>query len=160
MKILVTGGHGFLGTHITAELSACGHAVTSVDLTSGRDHDMRVYSNVCVWLARTEPDLVLHLAAKVGRLFGEDDVRRTVDDNAGMTATVAQVCGEAGVRLAYASTSEVYGDWADTWVDEDDVGARLPHNLYGLSKRWGEEVSRLYASDGLVILRLDRKSVV
>jgi nucleoside-diphosphate-sugar epimerase len=70
-----------------------------------------------------------------------------------MTTVVAQACGHAGVRLCYASTSEVYGDHGDTLVDEDTPW-RLPQGMYGLSKRWGEEACRLYAPDGLVIVRL------
>lgn len=151
MRVLVTGGRGFLGKHIGAELER-GHTVVAADVVDGPGRDMRDAKNVRAWLEHVEPDVVLHLAAKVGRQFGEEDVCRTVADNAGMTATVAQACGDAGVRLAYASTSEVYGDCAEACVAEDAVG-RLPHNLYGLSKRWGEEVCRLYAPTGLVVLR-------
>jgi nucleoside-diphosphate-sugar epimerase len=104
-------------------------------------------------MAAHEPDTVVHLAAKVGRLFGEADVMKTVVDNAGMTANVAQACGEYGARMVYASTSEVYGDRGDR-VCVEAGPCDLPHNLYGLSKRWGEEVCRLYAPDWLTIWRI------
>jgi nucleoside-diphosphate-sugar epimerase len=62
------------------------------------------------------------------------------------------VCGSMGVPVAYASTSEVYGDCGQM-VAHEAITPRLPHNVYGLSKRWGEEACRLYAPDELVILR-------
>lgn len=74
-------------------------------------------------------------------------------DNAGITTVVAQACAATGTQLAYASTSEVYGDLGDAVAYEDGRRMALPHNLYGLSKRWGEEACRLYAPDGLVLLR-------
>jgi len=86
-------------------------------------------------------------------------VTETIMDNAGMTANVAKACGERGIKLVYASTSEVYGDRGNHTCREADspVGdARwgLPHNAYGLSKLHGEHYCQLYAPDELVILRL------
>lgn len=129
------------------------------------DRDVRDGAQVEDVLDHFNPDVVVHLAAQVGRLFGEDDVRHSVDSNAGMTATVAQACGEHGIRLAYASTSEVYGDVGMSLACEEDyreeingwgvahIGWNDPHNVYGLSKRWGEEACRLYAPDQLTIFR-------
>lgn len=154
----MTGADGFIGRHLSAELRANGSDVVGVDRSDG---DLR-HPEVATHLIRThEPDIVVHLAAKVGRLFGEDDVMETVCDNAGMTALVAQACGQTGVRLVYASTSEVYGDRSDTVCGENDLYhwladqalAVLPHNAYGLSKRWGEEACRLYAPEELAVWR-------
>jgi nucleoside-diphosphate-sugar epimerase len=151
MKFLVTGAHGFIGTHLGNELRAQGYDVFEVDHNFGnlREHDT---------IARAldeagDVDYVVHLAAKVGRLFGEDDVSETVADNAGMTARIAQECGQRGIRLAYASTSEVYGDLGEKTAYEGGL-MLLPHNIYGLSKRWGEEAAQLYAPDGLIAFRI------
>jgi len=104
-------------------------------------------------LDHRDTDYVIHLAAQVGRLFGEDDVAYTVASNAGMTALVAQACGELGIKLAYASTSEIYGDLGEVVATEDGSKV-IPHNIYGLSKRWGEEVAQLYTPGGLVCFRI------
>jgi nucleoside-diphosphate-sugar epimerase len=54
----------------------------------------------------------------------------------------------------YASTSEVYGDQGESLCQEDAGPFDLPHNIYGLSKRWGEEVCRLYMPpEDLTIMR-------
>lgn len=150
MKILVTGAAGFIGVHLCDELLAAGHDVEGVDRTDG---DLR-HPDVAAHLVATyAPEVVVHLAAKVGRLFGEDDVMETIRDNAGMTALVAKACGAAGVRLVYASTSEVYGDLGRQAAFESGAQV-LPHNAYGLSKRWGEEACRLYAPGRLVVWRI------
>jgi UDP-glucuronate 4-epimerase len=157
VKIAVTGAAGFIGGWLLDELAEAGHEVSGID--RALTPDPRVHHGDLLdpyvasgWLDSTAPDVVVHLAAQVGRIFGEDDVRRTVQLNAEMTTVIAQACAEQGVRLAYASTSEIYGDQGNAQVDEDSPW-RLPHNLYGLSKRWGEEACRLYAPDRLVIFR-------
>lgn len=151
MNILVTGAAGFIGRHLAPELKRVGHTVYGMDRDEGNLLEPGVFSEA---LDNFEPDIVVHLAAKVGRLFGEDDPAVTVLDNVGMTALVAHECGKRGIRLAYASTSEVYGDGVERTWEEDDLGAVLPHNAYGLSKRQGEEFCRLYAPEGLYLFRL------
>jgi dTDP-glucose 4,6-dehydratase len=171
VRVVVTGSAGFIGSHLCRELEDRGHEVHRHDVASGGvAQDLLVcpkhFAERIAWL---KPDVVVHLAAKVGRLFGEDDVAKTIADNALMTTIVARACGDTGVRLAYASTSEVYGDRGDVVAVEDELysyegldadgewywlGGSLPHNLYGLSKRWGEEACRLYAPDRLTTWRI------
>lgn len=177
MRALITGGAGFIGSHLARELADHGHEVVVADTKhEPLLEDVRREDNVERMIVEHDPDVIVHLAARVGRLFGEDDVAETVADNAGMTATVARAAGAFGVPLVYASTSEAYGDTGSVdgvGIDGDldcnvlrpvtaipsegfslAVTERLiPHNIYGLSKRWGEEACRLYAPDQLVILR-------
>lgn len=150
MKILVTGAAGFIGTHLCNELRVNDHEVVDTDHQEGDLRDPYTISNL---LDLHHPEVVVHLAAKVGRLFGEDNLTDTIVDNAAMTAIVSKACGDRGVRLVYASTSEIYGDFGLD-IAYEDVEWKLPHNLYGLSKRWGEEVAQLYSPEGLVCLRL------
>lgn len=102
-------------------------------------------------MLKHKPEVVVHLAAQVGRLHGEEDWRHTIESNAVITSFVAHAAHEAGVKqFVYTSTSEVYGDHAHAVCHEDDGPWGLPHNLYGLSKRWGEEAARLYYPRGLL----------
>lgn len=154
MKALITGGAGFLGQHISFELEQHGHEVVVLDLKLSRFHDLRFSDLVQKNLdEHTDADVCLHLAAKVGRLFGEDDPMETITDNVGMTALVAQACGDRKIRLAYASTSEIYGDNGEDLCDEEDGPFTLPHNLYGISKGFGEHVCEHYAPRELLICR-------
>lgn len=150
MRILVTGAAGFIGTHLCNELRSC-HNVTETDIQGG---DLRDPYTIANHLDLHHPEVVVHLAAKVGRLFGEDVLLDTIADNTGITAIVAKACGERDIRLVYASTSEIYGDMGDMIAYEDSRQRGRIHNLYGLSKKHGEEVAHLYAPKGLTCLRL------
>lgn len=153
MRILITGSSGFIGTHLSRELRSVGHTVTGMDYKDGPGQDASDFRAVRSLLESSRAEVIVHLAAKVGRLFGEDDVMETIRDNAGMTAVVAQAAGELGVRMVYASTSEVYGDNGPALCQEIDGPWSLPHNIYGLSKLWGEDACKLYAPDGFTALR-------
>ena len=150
MKILLTGAAGFIGSHLRYELA--GHEVIGVDRHGDRNIDVRreLRPGIRDMLERSCPDIVVHLAAHVGRVFGEDETKTAVLDNAMVTTVLAKDCGELGIRFAYASTSEVYGDRGEDECHEDDPLDVLPHNLYGLSKRWGEEAVRLYTEDPVI----------
>lgn len=151
MKILVTGSAGFIGRHICPELAHGDHEVVGVDHHTG--HDLTVPGVFQDTLSAEQPDIVLHLAAQPGRLFGDLDVVQTIHSNAVMTAIVAVACGQTRTRLAYVSTSEIYGDVDGTSCEEYSGPFALPANLYGLTKRWGEDVCALYAPSGLIVMR-------
>jgi UDP-glucuronate 4-epimerase len=161
VKILITGHKGFIGQHLWQELAHHGHEVFGVDLA--RDDEGILETEVWADLGEEGaingtldfvcPDRVIHLAAQVGRVFGERDLRHTVDSNALMTTLLARECGEREIPVLYASSSEVYGDQGNATCNEEGPFA-MPHNLYGLTKRWGEEALQLYAPDGLQIVRL------
>lgn len=154
MKFLVTGGMGFLGTHIRGELVRARHSVATIDHSTSRNEDLRFSPLVTArFREHADADVCIHLAAKVGRLFGEDEPMETITDNIGMTALVARECGRHNMRMVYASTSEVYGDNAELECDEDAGPFTRPHNLYGISKLMGETVCQHYAPNLLTILR-------
>lgn len=150
MRILITGAHGFIGQHLTTDLRAAGHIVHGADLEHG---DLRKDGVADRLVSMASPDVVVHLAAQVGRLFSEDDHAHAVDANTTMTLRVAQACARHGARLVHTSTSEVYGDHGDQIVPEDAPLTGKPTGIYALSKRWSEDAAREYAPDGLVILR-------
>lgn len=155
MRILITGNQGFIGTHLTKELTDAGHQVFGHDHQDGDLTQLGVFEAT---VERVAPDQVVHLAAQVGRLFGEQDIEYTIRQNVLMTGLVAHACGERRIPLLYASTSEVYGDCGQLTCVEEPAEmwqtSRLPHNAYGLTKRQGEEFCRLYAPQDLRIVRL------
>lgn len=150
MRILVFGGSGFIGSYLCPVLAESGHVVRALDVSDG---DISVPGEAERLVADFKPDCVVHLAATVGREYCETVPFKTVAVNAAGSALVAKAAEKFDARLVYASSSEVYGDMGDTLAREWMEPA-LPHNLYGLSKMWGEEACRLYAPWGLLILRL------
>jgi nucleoside-diphosphate-sugar epimerase len=152
MKALITGHHGFIGRHLAGHLRDRGDDVIGMDRHAIAQYNRRdLRESIRGVLEAERPDLVIHLAAQVGRVFGEDDVTATVADNAQATTVLARDCGELGIRMVYASTSEVYGDRGEQTCTESMSLDVLPHNLYGLSKRWGEEACRLYTNDPVLL---------
>lgn len=149
MKVMLTGSRGFIASHLAVELADHDHEVVGVDHAEG---DLTRPDAARMLVAEHRPDVVVHLAAQVGRVFGDDDPEHTIRSNALMTLLVAQACSQYNARMVYTSTSEVYGDQGDAICREDGKLGRC-NNLYGLSKRWGEEACRLYATTGLQIIR-------
>jgi dTDP-glucose 4,6-dehydratase len=154
MRYVITGHKGFIGSYLTAELESRGHTWHGVDWAGNPSIDLSAPNfferALRSALAQQKVDAVIHLAAQPGRVFGEEDRAKTIQLNAAMTAEIAAACGKMGVRLIYTSTSEVYGDRPGHALE---VATPRPKNLYGLTKLWGEEVSKLYAPERLLILR-------
>jgi nucleoside-diphosphate-sugar epimerase len=149
VRILVTGAHGFIGSHLIPELD---HEVIGTD----RDHaDLAIPGVARALVEGTHPEYVVHLAARYGRILCRDEPHRAVSDNAAATTELAAVCAERDIPVLYASSSEVYGDHG-TLVITEDSPLLTPTTIYGLSKRWGEEALSLYLpSNRLTIVRLN-----
>ena len=124
MRILITGGAGFVGSHLADELLARGHHVHALDdLSTGaidnirhlRTHRRFEYSIDSCHNSRVvaelvdEADVVYHLAAAVGvELIVESPVR-TIETNIGTTEVVLQHASKKKKPVFITSTSEVYG---------------------------------------------------
>lgn len=157
MRIGVTGAAGYIGGHLTRALSAAGHEVRGQDtrpVRPGRSFDLSDDKARFHWLSGVKPELVVHLAARYGRVWCEDGLKETAYQNAGLTAELARDCAGLGIRLMYVSSSEVYGA-AAMQGPVDEASPLRPLNMYGMSKRWGEEAARLYAPEGLAVARLN-----
>jgi nucleoside-diphosphate-sugar epimerase len=150
VKVLISGADGFIGTWLRQVLVQHGHEVIGIDIADG---DLR-HAGIADTLVRVaSPDVVVHLAAAIGRLWCEDDVAYTISENALMTTNVAKAAAAWGARMVYASTSEIYGDNGDMVCFEESGPFSLPKNLYGLSKLWGEDICRMYCPEHLQIVR-------
>jgi dTDP-L-rhamnose 4-epimerase len=121
-SVLVTGGAGFIGTHVVEALAAAGHRVTALDaghpaahrgpLPPGVVHaDLR--DRPAVEAALVEVDVVVHQAAMVGLGADLDDLPEYVGCNDLGTAVLLAAMARAGVgRLVLASSMVVYGEGA------------------------------------------------
>jgi nucleoside-diphosphate-sugar epimerase len=165
VRVAVTGASGYIGGWLTAELRERGHDVYAQDATApglgsaawAEFHvfDLASHADRAGWLHTTEPDVVVHLAALYGRVWGEVDVIKTAADNAGLTAALACDTASVGARLMLVSSSEVYGESANEGTVYPASSPTLPMNMYGLTKKWSEEAAAVYAPYGLMIARLN-----
>lgn len=153
---LVTGGAGFIGSHLVDELVRRGRRVRVLDdFSSGRrEHLAGVAGAVeIVEASILDPVALRHALRGVERVFHQAALRsvpRSVDDPGGSnrvnvegTLNVLLAAREAGVRrLVYASSSSVYGEAAALPLRED--GPTLPVSPYAVSKLAGEHYCRVF----------------
>ena len=135
MRALVTGGAGFIGSHLTEALLAMGHEVVVLDdLSTGRTENLQavqghprlemvtgsVTDEAVVRKLVLGVDVVYHLAAAVGVQLILDRPVETIETNVVGTETVLRVACETRPRVVIASTSEVYGKNDRVPLSEED----------------------------------------
>jgi UDP-glucose 4-epimerase len=151
MRVLVTGGAGFIGSHVVDRLLAAGMAPRIFDVRQSEHHAAEEVDTVlgdlldrpALQTAMKGCDAVVHLAAAAD----VDDVALRPAEaeavNARGTLNVLEAARGAGVaRVVYASTIWVYGSATGT-VDEDHT-VELPEHLYTATKLAGEMYCRSY----------------
>jgi UDP-glucuronate 4-epimerase len=164
MKILVTGGAGFIGSAVAKQLRSEGNDVVVVD-------NFNEYYDSSLKRARVEAllegvtvlegditdgaflrrvfndyafDAVAHLAAQAGVRYSVEHPEVYVESNIVGTQTLLQVMAEFGVtRLVYASTSSAYGNSTPVPFIED-APADKPESIYAATKRSGELIAHVY----------------
>jgi UDP-glucose 4-epimerase len=136
-RYLVTGGAGFIGSHLVEDLLARGALVTVIDdLSTGRIENIAhlldrpdfrfiqesIRNDVVMDRLASESDILVHLAAAVGvRLIVEQPVH-TIETNVMGTEAVLKAARRYRVKVLLASTSEVYGKGNNVpFREEDDV---------------------------------------
>ncbi|MBV9050672.1 MAG: NAD-dependent epimerase/dehydratase family protein, partial [Solirubrobacterales bacterium] len=152
MRVLVTGGSGFIGSHVVDKLRARGHEPVIYDLRPSPWHERGTVEEVFGSITDREAleralhscDAVAHLAA----VADVNDVHAEPEDaervNARGTVAVLEACRRAGVkRIVYASTIWVYSDCAEESVDEDTL-LPPPSHLYTSTKLAGELYCKAY----------------
>jgi UDP-glucose 4-epimerase len=156
MRILVTGGAGFIGSHVVEALHDDGHEVTVVDdLSSGRRGNLRPgvvlhqadvvdAETIQAVIASAQPEAVVHLAAQIGVRRSVEDPAHDVMINVAGTATVLEAARAAGARrFVLASTGGgLYGEAKTLPTPEDAPIA--PMSPYGTSKAAAETYLELY----------------
>lgn len=140
--VMITGGKGFIGSRLKTAL-ARKYRVKSLD----REHDIRNPKN----LNFKGVDLVIHLAAEVGRIRGEEIPNQMLETNVLGTLNVVKECLKHNCKLINFSTSEVYGLnlLSGDNFQEDEIMRVSPFNMtniYGMSKLFAETLVRHYSN--------------
>jgi UDP-glucose 4-epimerase len=155
MRVLVTGGAGFIGSHVTDAFRARGDDVAVIDdfsrgqaarLDSGiTAHKLSITDarSLTALVEASRPDLICHLAAQI-------DVRASVADPAGDaqanvvgTVNVLEAARAAGARVIFASSGgALYG--RDAAIPSPEDALTLPESPYGVAKLCAEHYVGLY----------------
>jgi UDP-glucose-4-epimerase GalE len=150
MRILVTGGAGFIGSHTVLRLAELGHECVVVDnlgnghadaVRHGRliEADVRDTAKLTGILRDEAVDGVIHFAAFIEAGASVVDPLRFWDNNVGGTASVLTAMRDAGVAmLVYSSTAALFGNPERLPIEEDDP--QFPTNPYGDTKLAGERM--------------------
>ena len=141
-KIIVTGGAGFIGTHLVNNLRDLGHDVQIVDIKLGSDNDIRnLYSLKQLFIGA---EYVFHLAALVSVQYSIEHPEETNTTNLDGTLNVIIASKEVGVkRVIFSSTCAIYGDPENLPVNEDAKAS--PLSPYSMQKLASEEYLKLFS---------------
>ena len=151
MRVLVTGGAGFIGSHVVDKLQAGGHQPRIFDLVASPHHaDVdTVLGDLCdpdaVARALDGCDAVLHLAAVADVDQVAKDPAQADHVNVRGTQTLLDRARAAQIsRFVYASTIWVYGDAAGPEAVDEDAPLGLPKHVYTATKIAGEMYTTSY----------------
>jgi UDP-glucose 4-epimerase len=171
VKTLVTGGAGFIGSHLVDRLASHGDSVDVLDdLSTGRTDNLEwqrgnsgvrmvegsILDEAVVEDLVSRCDRVFHLAAAVGVAHIINDPLGSLLVNSRGTENVLAACARHRRKVLIASSSEVYGKTESIPMHEDDdriLGSTMVHRWsYATAKALDEHLALAYARDGLRIV--------
>jgi nucleoside-diphosphate-sugar epimerase len=157
VQVLVTGGAGFIGSHLvdellergaivrvldnleTGRLENLGHCMDQVEFVEGDIRQVEVCQRVC-----EEVVYIFHQAALGSVPRSMEDPATTISVNVAGTANIFAAGRDADVkRIIYASSSSVYGDSLKTPMKEGEEGSLL--SPYAVSKKMNEQLAEIYS---------------
>ncbi|NLN40422.1 MAG: NAD-dependent epimerase/dehydratase family protein [Clostridiales bacterium] len=154
MEFLVTGGAGFIGSHLVDTLFEIGNTVYVIDnLSSGKLENLNPSAsfykmdicdqNLCELLCNIRPEVVFHLAAQVSVPCSIQNPYEDARVNVLGTINLLEACVKAGVkRVIFSSSAAVYGVPIYFPINEAHPLHAISH--YGVSKVAAEEYIKLY----------------
>ena len=156
---MVTGGAGFIGSHLVKRLLSLGHEVVLIDNFSSGNRDNVPPDIDCMEIDLSETDFitrlpdgnydaVCHLAAQSAGALSAEKPLYDLQTNAISTLLLSRWCIDQGIsRFLYASSMVAYGNSDKSPVSENELC--IPRSYYGVSKLTSEHLLRLASADGL-----------
>ena len=165
MKILVTGGAGFIGSHIVEYLVQRGDSVTVVDnLNTGKIENLKsVFKKInFVQIDIRDFKVLKNLMENIDGIFHQAAMASVQDSfripekfhdvNVNGTENIFKIAKEFGIKVVYASSSSVYGDTSILPTTESDE--KRPINPYAKTKLEKDKLAEQYAKNGLKVIGL------
>lgn len=169
-NILITGGAGFIGSHLTEHLLEKGYTVTVVDnLSTGRAayledvmehpdfhyHEGTIMDEDLIEDLIQKSDVIYHLAAVLGVKNTVDNPLKVIDGNIDGTRIILKIADRYNKKVVFASTSEIYGKNPELPYKENSgrlLGDPSVHRwCYATAKALDEHVCFAYAKNGLPV---------
>ncbi|WP_044641299.1 NAD-dependent epimerase/dehydratase family protein [Risungbinella massiliensis] len=157
MKVLVTGGAGFIGSHIVDQLLARGDEVIIVDnLITGKEEQVHskgkfyrinITDEALIDLVQEEkPEAIIHQAAQVHVPSSVENPFFDAETNVIGTINLLEAARRGGVRkIVYASSAAVYGE--PQYLPINEMHPTEPLSPYGVSKLTAEQYIKMYAKE-------------
>lgn len=158
MKLLITGGAGFIGSHLVRLCLKRGDQVTILDNLSTGAREHLPQTDITFWqadirdkdivqrIAEEHFDAIVHLAAQTMVDTSLRDVRFDAEENVLGTINVLEAARKSGVkRVIFSSTAAAYGDVQPEELPVLEGHALSPESFYGLTKVTVEHYLQLYA---------------
>ena len=165
MKYVVTGGAGFIGSHLTEKLVKQGDVVTVLDnLNTGKIENLKSVSKKINFVQNDIRDFevlrslmenvdgVFHQAAMASVQDSFRIPEKFHDVNVNGTENIFKIAKEFGIKVVYASSSSVYGDTSILPTTESDE--KRPINPYAKTKFEKDKLAEQYAKNGLKVIGL------
>ena len=165
MKYMVTGGAGFIGSHLTEKLVERGDTVTVIDnLNTGKIENLKSVSQKINFVQNDirDVEVVRNLMENIDGVFHQAALASVQDSfripekfhdvNVNGTENIFKIAKEFGIKVVYASSSSVYGDTKTLPTTEKDE--MNPMNPYAKTKLEKEKLAERYAKNGLKVIGL------
>lgn len=156
MRVLITGGAGFIGSHLIRQLLEDKHYIVVLDNAVSSDFRQLYEMNITVWekdirdreiinqIVADKFDVIVHLAAQT---MVDNSIKNPIFDaseNIMGTLNVLEAARQCGARVIFASTAAAYGDVAESDLPVLETMALNPESFYGLTKVGVEKYLELY----------------
>ncbi len=150
MRIIITGGAGFIGSNLANSLAKSNEVFVLDDLSFGQKSNLDGNSELIIcdvrnipdYLYKLDPDYIIHLAAKSSAPMFYEEPMKGADVNVNGFIRIMEFAKDAGVKkVVYASTSSLYSRTKPPHKEDIEL---IPGSFYELSKLANEHTARIY----------------
>lgn len=153
MKIVVTGGSGFIGSHLVKSLKKEGHSIVVIDKNAKQLETPRFKSYRCdirnvkethQILKKVEPDIIIHLAGKHNLIESSTKPDFYIKNNISGTINILEYVKTSGKRVKFMLASSAGSIYTKGKMPFTESTSPMPNSLYGITKDFEEKLVKHY----------------